>query len=450
MKKIISLLLALVMCAALFAGCGGQETPGTSAPETTAPVADTTALSNAREYLYTIYKETAGTVTALDYTVISQVSVGSDVYPIEWTIEAVSGDASLVTVVAGEEMTTITITPNYGAEEIKYNLVGTLKDAAGNTDFVSFEHTVPVSVKSDIVDGTYVIAADGLSFAALDPTYNYGYAPANPVTADSYTNADVVTITTVSGGVTIQDCYGRYIYLKGTYNSYNVSAEMPEEGHIWEIRAEEDGYTLVNVLNQKTIAYSTSYSSWGAYPELTDADISLLTITPATLSEETPDATEPDATEPEETEPSVDAPVASVEDGTKVVIFNAENNAYATGTEYTYVSSSTGNEKLELELTESADAALVLTVKVDGDTVTFVTDDGKYLYADGTNVKLADAEDDNTKFVLETVDGGYLIKCAIANYNGKPQYLEIYSGYLTVYGYNEANAGIYTFQLIAQ
>ena len=449
MKKIISLLLVLAMCAALFAGCGDNtaDVPETSAPtETTAPTetVNAAALSNAAEYLYTMYKADNGSATAVDYSVVSNVASGDETYQIAWTIEAVSGDAaSYVTVVGGDTMTTIQITPNYGDAEIEYKLVGTLTDAAGNTESVSFPHTVPVSVKSDIVDGTYVISTNGLSFAALDATYSYGYPYGNAVTADSYNNVDVVTITNVNGGVTIQDCYGRYVYMKGTYNSFNVDTTMPEEGHIWEIRTEGDSYVLVNIWNQKTLAYSSSYTSWGAYEELTDDHSSLVSITPATLGEvETPDVTEPEETEPVE---GGDTTAATIENGLEIKLFNAENNAYVTSESYLY-----NDYKYELCINESADSALVLTTVVDGDIVSFTTADGLYLYADGTNVMLVETASEYTQFILEEADGGYLVKCATANYNGKPQYLEIYSGYLTVYGYNEANAGIYTFQLIAE
>ena len=132
----------------------------------------------------------------------------------------------------------------------------------------------------------------------------------------------------------------------------------------------------------------------------------------------------------------------------KIVIFNPDSGMYVTGTDYLYTSSSSGSQKHELELTDDKAAALQLTVRKNDDgTVTFVTNDGKFLMSDGTHVQLVDAEDDNTKFVLEAAEGGQFIKCANATYNDKAQYLEIYSGYLTVYGMNETKAAIYTFVL---
>ena len=130
----------------------------------------------------------------------------------------------------------------------------------------------------------------------------------------------------------------------------------------------------------------------------------------------------------------------------KIVIFNADSGMYVSGTDYLYTSSS-GSQKHELELTEDKGAALQFTVRKNDDgTVTFKTNDGKFLMADGTNVQIVDTEGEHTAFVLEPTENGQFIKCAKATYNDNPQYLEIYSGYLTVYGMNESKAPIYTFQ----
>lgn len=120
---------------------------------------------------------------------------------------------------------------------------------------------------------------------------------------------------------------------------------------------------------------------------------------------------------------------------------------YVTGEDYLYTSSS-GSQKHELVVSEDASAALKLTVRKNDDgTVTFVTTDGKFLMADGTNVQIVDAENENTLFVLEPAEGGQYIKCANATYNNNAQYLEVYSGYLTCYGMNAEKANIYTFTL---
>ena len=139
--------------------------------------------------------------------------------------------------------------------------------------------------------------------------------------------------------------------------------------------------------------------------------------------------------------PKFEAPTAG-----KVVIKNVADAKYATGTEYKYTSSS-GSVKMELTLTENKANALAYTMIENADgTVSFKTDDGYFLSCDATNVEFVTAESDYTKFVLEVADGGYYIKCAVANYNGKAQYLEVYSGYLTCYGMG-SNTDLYIFAL---
>ncbi|MBO5439281.1 MAG: hypothetical protein J6A53_01335 [Clostridia bacterium] len=133
----------------------------------------------------------------------------------------------------------------------------------------------------------------------------------------------------------------------------------------------------------------------------------------------------------------------------KIVIefVDGDTTKYITGKHYLYTSSS-GSEKWELELTENLADALAITVqKNDDNTISFVAE-GKYLFCNGTDVKFVDTQDDNTKFVIEDSTNGKFIKCAVANFNGKAQYLEVYSGYLTCYSMNESKANIYTFSLV--
>ena len=141
--------------------------------------------------------------------------------------------------------------------------------------------------------------------------------------------------------------------------------------------------------------------------------------------------------------PAFQAPTAD-----KVVILNVKDAMYATGTEYEYTSSS-GKTKLELPLSANKAEAIAFTmINNDDGTVTFKTDCGKFLYCDANSVEFVAEQSDYTKFVLEAADGGYMIKCAVANYNGNPQYLEIYSGYLTCYGLSAtSNVDLYVFAL---
>lgn len=138
---------------------------------------------------------------------------------------------------------------------------------------------------------------------------------------------------------------------------------------------------------------------------------------------------------------------AKAQVGGTIVLAYPKENKYVTGGHYQYTSSS-GSTKWELVISEKKADAIALEVVDNGDdTVTFKA--GEYfLFCDASNVQFVKEQGDNTKFVLEAADteGGYYIKCAVANYGGKAQYLEVYSGYLTCYGMG-SDPSIYVFKL---
>ncbi len=132
----------------------------------------------------------------------------------------------------------------------------------------------------------------------------------------------------------------------------------------------------------------------------------------------------------------------------EVTIFFPTDNVYVTGVQYDYTSSS-GSVKAELVLSEKKSDAIIFVMDEKDGKVTFATKDGKYLFCDGTNVQLASEQGEFTVFTIEAAEGGNFIK-SNAFYNGnpeKPQYLEVYNGYLTCYGMNAEKANIYTFTL---
>lgn len=106
---------------------------------------------------------------------------------------------------------------------------------------------------------------------------------------------------------------------------------------------------------------------------------------------------------------------------------------YVTDTSNLHTNSA-GVQKYELKLSSNKSDALVFNIKHNSDgTYSFLTDDGRYLLADGTNVKLVATATADTKFVFESGDNGLMIRCATATYEGNAQYLESYMGYLTCY-----------------
>lgn len=123
---------------------------------------------------------------------------------------------------------------------------------------------------------SYAIVTGGKVALTLGETYNYGYfKTAEVAEGDSFTTAENVAFTFEDAGndtYYIKDGYGRYYYMKGTYNSFNVSLELSDvsdEGFAWTVEFTAEGVKITNVLKGKTIQYDENYNSYGAYAEIT-------------------------------------------------------------------------------------------------------------------------------------------------------------------------------------
>lgn len=146
--------------------------------------------------------------------------------------------------------------------------------SSGKIKTINFDYDEIIEPKESIQEGTYWITAelDGAEFYAnahAEGT-NYGY-----LKADSEGFIDnAFTFTAVrGGGFTIQQADGRYLYLTGSYNSFNVSKELPAEGAVWNAYVNDDGtHSIVNVDKLKTIYYSSGYNNYAAYARQSDKD----------------------------------------------------------------------------------------------------------------------------------------------------------------------------------
>ena len=123
--------------------------------------------------------------------------------------------------------------------------------------------------------GEYWIVADGKY--AMPITSTYGYLQ---VDNNGYTD-NVFTFAETEGGYTIQQADGKYVYMKDSFDSFNVSATVPSAGgHVWTIEKNDDGsYKILNVLKQKYIQLDSTYGTYGSYntvkgtmPNLVPAD----------------------------------------------------------------------------------------------------------------------------------------------------------------------------------
>lgn len=117
-----------------------------------------------------------------------------------------------------------------------------------------------------------IVAGDGKMALPLDR--NYGYLQVEDVKiindeislreADSY-----FTLTATEGGYRLIQPDGRYVFMTGTYNSFNAGSDASEPGAVFSIEAQADGkFKIVNVSVGKTIQYDATYNSYGAYSDM--------------------------------------------------------------------------------------------------------------------------------------------------------------------------------------
>ena len=440
MKKVISVLLLLALCIGCFAGC---------APE----VQEDAALNAAAEYLYAMYKDSK-TTTDADFTVVSQVMVDGVVYPITWTADK----ADNVQAVAGENGTT-TIKITAGAEEISYKLTATLKNEQGQEASVSFDFIIPA--KAQVAGKTIVLAYPKENKFITGSHYLYtGKNKWQLNLTENEAEAIALEVVENSDGTVTFKAGDQYLYCDANHVKF-VTAQDDNTKFVLEAADTEGGYFIkCAVANYNgNPQYLEVYSGYltcygmGSDPSIYVFKLQETTTAAGTISglEETPN---PDGgnnntgnTGNNNTGSTGGDKVDT--DKTSATIYYAGEKLYITGTEYSYTSSTSGKTKIELTLSSKKADAIALTIKTNSDkTISFVAG-GKYLFCDGTDVKFVSSQSDNTKFVLESAGKDqYYIKCAVANYNGNPQYLEVYKGYLTCYSlYPDSDASIYTFEL---
>lgn len=107
---------------------------------------------------------------------------------------------------------------------------------------------------------------------AMKASQTYGYiytsegTEADAVLTGNETNA--FTFTATDGGYAIMDNNGRYLYSTEKYPTFNVSADVPESGHVWAVDLAENGEaTITCVATGKWVQYDTEYNNFAAYAE---------------------------------------------------------------------------------------------------------------------------------------------------------------------------------------
>lgn len=239
--KLRYILTSLLACLALAVGCVQEELPGLSEIEVTPSYFSFEVDGGSKEVTVT---------TALDWKVTDAP---------EWlTVTPASGKGN------GK------FTVNVAASTDTLARTAQLKVAAGGeSQLVTVNQAAFIPDFPEFKGGDYWIVFDGGAAMPLSSAYGYLYtAPVNTDEAGKITSTaqNIFTFTAVEGGFTIQDPSKQYYCMQGTYDSFNVYAELPETGGVWTVKqVGSTDFQIVNVANGKMIQYDPSYSSAGAY-----------------------------------------------------------------------------------------------------------------------------------------------------------------------------------------
>ena len=141
----------------------------------------------------------------------------------------------------------------------------------------------PFKKATSIVSGTkYLINANNIIANNIYDDDTYGFLNAKTITKKN----DYIEVndyygftfeeTENAGEYYIIDVFNRYLYMMGTYNSFNVDADNSELGDdaVWTVSFNEDGAAIItNKGKNKTIQFSTLYNSYGSYDAIAEANV---------------------------------------------------------------------------------------------------------------------------------------------------------------------------------
>lgn len=125
---------------------------------------------------------------------------------------------------------------------------------------------IPMEVAEYLPDGEYWIMVGDKVAAPL--TSNYGYLQVTTAVDGKSYAANAFTFTMVDAGLyTIQDANGKYYYMSGDYNSFNVSAtDAGTDAYLWEVYDTGNGeYAIINYETGKYVQLDSQYGTFGSY-----------------------------------------------------------------------------------------------------------------------------------------------------------------------------------------
>ena len=242
--KLRYFLTSIFACLALAIGCTQEELPALSEIQVT-PSYFTFGVDGGSKDL---------TVVAADAWTITDVPEWLNVSPAKGEATGAEGVKVTLTAAATTAEKIVTAT-------IKFN-------CAGKTQLVTVGQEAYVPDYPKFAAGQYWMMFGEDVALPVSSTYGYLYtAKANKSEDGKLTSTadNIFTFTAVEGGFTIQDAAGKYYYMKGTYDSFNVDAS-PVDGSVWTVQQTGDiTFKIKNASNGKVMMLDPAYNSAGAY-----------------------------------------------------------------------------------------------------------------------------------------------------------------------------------------
>lgn len=197
------------------------------------------------------------------------------VSPITWTSSdekvATVNESGAVTLVAAG---TTTITAKFDGDDTYY--AGTASYTLTVVDVVTYKKATTIKSGAHYllaadVDGTLKVAQP---FAS---NKDYGYLQVSNATDENgvvtldNSDSEYIIKGDAENGYTIQQTSdGRYLYMKGDYDSFNLTDDLnsvTDNGAYWTIEATDGAFTITNKEKTKKVQYDSQYTSFGSYSD---------------------------------------------------------------------------------------------------------------------------------------------------------------------------------------
>lgn len=265
MKKLLSLLLALMLVAMPLMSCGGSDDADTTNADSGAAY----DVESAAAFLKNMYKQYLTTPeTAKDFTLVSQVMNNGVAYTVAW-----ASNTEAVKVVADDAKKQVTIDVNEKTpEDINYELTATISDPAGKTANVVFKLLVPAygaSVSEGTIYKLYIMQGVAGKVLYLDGGISGGryltmttdFASALDFNAEE-SGSGYKFYTTIDGAKKYIDTYlndegkAAIQYADSSECVYTYNSAT----YAWEVEIDGVAYYLGTYSNYETVSASkTSY-----------------------------------------------------------------------------------------------------------------------------------------------------------------------------------------------